>query len=313
DQATKLTDDGSTFFAGWFGNQIVASGVMVSTITNFDGSSPDPNATDRPASPATPSPGASSPDASATPAVPESHPFSFLLDPATGVRTTFAQPDVWLPSIDSTGRFVTYWLGTVTPDPATSGPQRFGSPIGWRPATGHLVLDGWSAPLASPEPSASGPADSSSPGNTPPATASEGAPIASANGSEAPSLAPVAAGPAGTPTELAPSPLVDFDAHFDPTGTRLAVWVGDPVDATIGRLRLLVLDPVTGAIDTAVDPLGAPGVVALRGFSIENGRLGWVSPPGQDGEPSSVQVLAWDGDAFGQIQSVPGGNPQMIR
>ena len=304
DQATRLTDDGSTFFAGWFGDQIVASGVL-SAVTTLDGSSPSPNATEVPsASPAEPSI-AASPEASAT--APELHPFSFLLDPSTGVRTTFAQPDVWLPAIDPAGRFVTYWLGTVTPATTANGPLHFGAVTGWRPATGRLVLDGWASPLGSPVPASSGATGS------PDATASAGAPEASADGSAAPSVAPVAAGPAGTPIELAPGPLVDFEAAFDPTGSRLAVWVGDPVDATIGRLRLLVLDPALGAIDAALDPLAAPGVVALRGLSIESGRLGWVSPPGQDGEPSSVQVLAWDGDAFGQIQSAPGGSPQIIR
>jgi hypothetical protein len=64
----------------------------------------------------------------------------------------------------------------------------------------------------------------------------------------------------------------------------------------------VALDPVTGAINPALDPL--PAATALRGFSIDAGRLAWVTPPGQDGESSHVQVMAWTGDEFGQVRSV---------
>jgi hypothetical protein len=123
----------------------------------------------------------------------------------------------------------------------------------------------------------------------------------------------VADGPAGTILTLADGPLTAFDARFDPTGTRLAVWTADPGDATLGPLRLVLLDPGAGAIDPTVQPLAAPGVIALRGFSMEAGRLGWVTPPGQNGQLSSVQVLAWKDDDFGQVLTVPGGNPQILR
>jgi hypothetical protein len=111
---------------------------------------------------------------------------------------------------------------------------------------------------------------------------------------------------------LASGSVSAFEARFDPDGTRLAVWVADGGDPTVGRLWLLVLDPDAGAIRQDAQPLPAPGVTALHGFSLLQGRLGWVTPPGQDGEPSSVHVLAWNGDVFGQIQTVPGGNPQIV-
>src|SRR4029079_10702609 len=118
-------------------------------------------------------------------------------------------------------------------------------------------------------------------------------------GSPLPSSSPaVAEGPAGTWTVLADGPLTDFDARFDPNGTRLAIWTADPGDASIGPLRLCALDPATGTIDPTAQPLSAPGVVALRGFSIDAGRLGWVTPQGQNGPPSRVQVLAWKSDQF---------------
>jgi hypothetical protein len=103
----------------------------------------------------------------------------------------------------------------------------------------------------------------------------------------------------------------DFDAQFDPHGTRLAVWIADPADPSVGTLRLIVLDPAAGGVDTALQPL-AP-TEALRGFSIDEGRLGWVTPPGQDGKPTSVRVLAWLGDQFGKVQTVTGGHPQIVR
>ena len=101
----------------------------------------------------------------------------------------------------------------------------------------------------------------------------------------------------------------EFDASFDPKGTRLAIWISDPTNsdptgAAVGTLRLVVIDPATSQIDPTSDPL--PGVAALRGISIRPGRLAWVTPPGQDGQGSHVQVLAWSGREFGQVRTVQG-------
>ena len=73
---------------------------------------------------------------------------------------------------------------------------------------------------------------------------------------------------------------------FDPTGTRLAIWIADASDPTVGTLQLIVLDPMSGNIESSLTP--RPGGPAMRGFSIELGRLAWVSPSGQDGAESSV-------------------------
>jgi hypothetical protein len=48
---------------------------------------------------------------------------------------------------------------------------------------------------------------------------------------------------------------------------------------------------------------------ALPGFSIGDGRLAWATPPGQGGQDSQVQVLAWTGASAGRIESVPGPGP----
>jgi hypothetical protein len=109
-------------------------------------------------------------------------------------------------------------------------------------------------------------------------------------------------GPAGTPVVLTTGTTAAFKAKFDPSGTRLAIWVGEHADAAIGRLQLVVLNS-TGDIDPDVAPLrGAP---ALRRFSIDVGRLAWVSPSGQDGQESAVQVLGWSGFDFGEIRTIP--------
>jgi len=339
DQATRLTDNGATFFSGWFRNQIVASGIVPGDVTDEPKASGAPAGSEAPAATAAPAltqpsgkplPSAIPAPSLAIPPAAEAHPYSFLLDPATGSREDFARPDVWLPAIDPAGRFVTYWSGTVVPEgsgPNASGPNAstpplpgFGEPglvPAWRPATGRLVLDGWSGPLASPassgEPSAEPPAGASGsgPATIPPISTATVAPAAGA--SPNPSAPTIAVGPAGTPIVLAEGPLGDFRAAFDPTGRKLAVWTQDPDDNQIGPLWLVVLDPLAGATRTIDQPLESPGTVALRGFSLKEGRLGWVTPPGQDGQPSSVRVLGWNGDDFGQVQTVPGGNPQIIR
>ena len=318
DLATQLTHDGATYFSGWFDNRIVASGIVPGTIDA--GPSGSPTASDVPA--VTPPAGTSAPlasppvDATAAP-VREEHPYSFLLEPVTGARTVFAQPDVWLPMIDPTGRFVAYWSGTIQPaDGSTDG----GPVTAWRPANGRLVLDGWSAPIITPEPSpdALGPDGSDEPTTEPPSlgpspTASASAAASGELASPEPSAPVVADGPAGTPLTLAGAPVSDFELHFDPHGTRLGIWTADPDDPKIGPLWLVILDPAVGGPIPMDQPLQAPGLVATRGFSLQEGRLGWVTPPGQDGQPSSVHVLGWSGNEFGQVQTVPGGSLQIVR
>lgn len=320
DLATRLTDNGSTYFSGWYRNRIVASGIVLRVIT--DEGSPDaasPAPTEVP--PATAAPLASSDAVPSTAPIIEEHPYSFLLDPATREQAAFAQPDVWLPAIDRTGRFVAYWSGTVRPVvPAGSGNVELGQVGAWQPATGRLVLDGWSAPITVPEPSTEPLSPDAStqattePPSLSPSPATTGSPASPDGlGSPEPSQPLVAEGPAGTPMSLAGAPVADFELRFDPSGTRLAIWIADPDDGKIGPLWLVILDPVTGGPVPTLQPLQAPGVVATRGFSLQEGRLGWVTPPGQDGQPSSVHVLGWSGNEFGQVQTVPGGSLQIVR
>ena len=114
------------------------------------------------------------------------------------------------------------------------------------------------------------------------------------------------AGPDATaeaPQIVAEGPVAEYDVRWDETGKWLAVWVADASDPTIGQLSLVHLDPATGKLDR---PHGAPqDVTALPGFSIANGRLAWATPPGQGGEGSRVQIVAWTNDTVGAVESGP--------
>jgi hypothetical protein len=253
--AVAVTSDHQTYFSAWLGGRVLASRVVV----------PAAPAEIR-AAPATPVATAAARGAGKPL---DGVPTSFLLDPVTLASTDISMPDVWLPVVDPTDRFVTFWSGTLRS--TTNG-------LDWELGKGELVLDRWSA----------GPVDAASPD-----------PGASVDPSAAPA-GPL--GPAGTPVVVANGAIAAFKAKFDPSGTRLAIWVGEQSDAAVGRLQLIVLNS-TGAIDPDIAPLrGAP---ALRRFSIDVGRLAWVSPSGQDGQESAVQVLGWSGFDFGEIRTIP--------
>lgn len=267
--AIAVTTDHRTYFSTWLEGLVLASRVDPSDA---------PVASTEPSDEPTADPGVPTSDASAGPAASAAHPSSFLLDPATLTRTEIAQPDVWLPVVDPTGRFVVYWSGTLVP--SVDGRD-------WLLGAGELVLDGWSAgPDAQPtaEPDAS---------VDPAATA-------------VPAL-----GPTGAPVAVIPGQTAVFKAKFDPTGTRLAVWVGEEIATDVGRLHLVVLDAITGAVNAGPEPL--PGAPALRRFSIDTGRVAWVSPSGQDGQESSVQVLGWSSTEFGEIGTIPAKALYIVR
>jgi len=350
--AQPLTTDGATYFSGWFDGRIVASrltarapgaaaesGAPVETAPPADGAAAASNE---------PSPGPSA----AAPGSGELHPSSFLLDPATLLTTDLVGPDIWLPAIDPTGRFAAYWSGTVVLDPSGAGwkpgtgrlvldgwseplrapistpepsPTHAGSPqpvpsaseagptASVAAASTETASTEPSPTDATPGPDAAAPATEAVPNEAPataPATvtpATEASPASSGGG---PSAKP-ASQPVGEPQALVVGPMADFQMTFDPTGTRLAIWIADKSDPTVGTLQLIVLDPKAGNIDPSLTPL--PGVPAMRGFSIELGRLAWVSPSGQDGAESSVHVLAWSTDTFGEVQTGPASHLFIVR
>jgi hypothetical protein len=303
--AVALTGDHASIFASWVGNQMLGS--RVTTAEGIIPTSPEtgqptdpsssvePAPTPTPLSTASPAPAASDAvDASALP-VPEPAPEfaaeSFLIDPLTGAETAMPGAD-WQPVVDPTGAWVVAWEGTVR-----AGAEG----LSMVPATGRLVIHpfgtiaGPASSLAPLDQPSSLPTDQ--PSSLPTDQPSDEPPLPT-DGSPAPS-----ATAAIVPAVVAEGPIVEFDASWDDTGTWLAIWIADAADPSIGRLNLLHLDPVSGLVDR---PLGAPqDVPALPGFSIGAGRLAWATPPGQGGEGSRIQIVAWTDDAVGAVESIP--------
>jgi len=218
-------------------------------------------------------------------------PVAFVL--ADGATEPTAQPQIglaWRPVVEPHGRAAVYWSGLLESSPEG---------IGWTPREGRLVVGRW---------------DDISPTAAPSASADTASPDTSASPSaEAPATAPpIADQPqARNETTIASGPLLDWDARWDETGTRLAVWIADPGNPTTGRLSLYVVDPFDGRIDLAKPPL--VDEPALAGFSIAKGHLAWAAPPAAGSTESSVLVLAWTGDDFGQVESAPSGDVILVR
>jgi hypothetical protein len=298
--AVALTTDHASVFASWVGNQLLGSRATPADLASPGATasadpsvSLEPSPTPDPTPTPTPSPtpdGSPVVDASASPEptpAPEFVAQTFLIDPLTGIETPMLGAD-WHPVVDPTGVWVVAWEGTVREGP--DGRSLV-------PATGRLVVHAFRALLdltASPDPSGL-------PGESPvvqPSDLPTDQPVLPTDGSPVPTI-----GPTFEPQVIAEGPVAEFDARWDDTGTWLAIWVADPVDPSIGRLSLLHVDPTTGVIDR---PLGSPqDVPALPGFSIGAGRLAWATPPGQGGEGSRIQIVAWTEDAVGAIESIP--------
>ncbi len=191
-------------------------------------------------------------------------PAAFIISPD---RTNVALPQTglaWRPAVEPNEGSAVYWSGTL--QPSQDG-------LGWQTVAGRLVLGRWNV----------GTDTSAEPSATP------------LNGDQAAERAE---------TTIAEGPLADWDARWDETGTRLAVWIADANDPTVGKLSLYVVDPFDGRIDLTSPPLSdAP---ALAGFSITDGRLAWAAPGGTTDKTSRVLILAWTNDGFGQVESAPG-------
>lgn len=194
-----------------------------------------------------------------------STPAAFVL--ATDGQAAVALPQAglaWRPAVDPTGGAAVYWAGTLEPTDAD---------LGWRTVAGRLVVGRWSAAT----------------------DASDGAAATPLTGDQSVERAE---------TTIAEGPLADWDARWDETGTRLAVWVADTDDPTVGTLNLYVVDTFDGRIDLSNPPLEDER--ALAGFSIADGRLAWAAPAGSSGKAKHVKVLAWTNEGFGQVESAEG-------
>jgi hypothetical protein len=117
--------------------------------------------------------------------------------------------------------------------------------------------------------------------------------------------------PARDSLVLAETATAGFDVRWDESGEWVAVWVADEADPSVGRLSLYRVSEGRAELERPDD---APsGVPALPGFSIGEGRLAWATPPGQDGEGSRIQIVAWSDDGVGTVESAPGEDLVVIR
>jgi hypothetical protein len=221
-------------------------------------------------------------------------PKAFILRPGSAEPKQLEQIGLaWRPVVDPAGRAAVYWSGRLEPSP---------DGLSWIATRGNLVVGRWddvTAASAAGDPAV--PADGSAKPDksADPVPSTEPSPDASATARD----------DAGQPvdrseTTIAAGPLADWDARWDETGTRLAIWIADPQDPGVGRLTLYVVDPFDGRIDQLKPPL--VDEPALAGFAISKGHLAWASPPAAGASESSVLVLAWTGDDFGKVESAPG-------
>jgi len=190
---------------------------------------------------------------------------SFLLDPETAKQVPLPQTGrTWRPSVDPSGRRAVYWTGSLR--------RSADAPIDL-PDEGRLVIGDWDTGKA----------------------AASGAPEAT----------PLAGDQAEVrhETTIASGPLTDWDARWDASGTKLAVWIADPKQPNVGSLSLYDVDPFNGRVDLKKPLLD--GKRATTGFSISDNKLVWAEPA-EDGSGSGrILVLAWTDQGAGTIETLP--------
>jgi hypothetical protein len=197
---------------------------------------------------------------------------AFLIDPATGNQTLLPQVgNAWRPSVDPNSRQAVYWTGRLR---ATSdGP-------GFAPDSGKLVLGAWDS-------------------------------VNAATSIETPSNEPSATAPPDQPndrreTTIAAGQLNDWDARWDSTGTRLAVWIADATDPSFGRLSLYDVDPFDGRIELKKPLINAR--LAKAGYALSQGKLVWAEPAEAGGSGDGhIFLYAWTDKGSGSTtETVPG-------
>jgi hypothetical protein len=295
--ASRLTNDGTTYFASWAGSRIVVSRMLG-----------DP--------------------ADAVP-----HPTTVVIDPRSGEQREIAGASLWLPRVNLAGSHAVAWHGALAWRGGVAAPDSGALYlVDWAaldpyadppmPAEGEPGRPApTDQPAAKPTPAESEPVASDEPTDEP--LASDGAmptvlltlppaePIPGDGSSEPePSTSPAAAATAdpGSGAQLAPiepgrdpslKPVRDWDARWSPDGSLVALWVADVPGSSWGHLTVLTLDAETGSL--AVDqPLLGP-TLARRSFMLQSDRLAWVAPADEspDGE---LRVSTWGPDGFGVVR-----------
>ena len=105
-------------------------------------------------------------------------------------------------------------------------------------------------------------------------------------------------------TTIDAAAVTDWDARWDPTGTRLAVWIADPRNPDVGSLSLYDVDPFNGRVDLKKPLLDAQRATA--GFSLSDSKLVWAEPSADgSGDGGRILVLAWTDHGVGTVETLP--------
>ena len=192
---------------------------------------------------------------------------SFVLNPATDRRLDVPQIGrTWRPSVDPTGHRAVYWAGSL---------RRRSDAHVFVPSTGRLVVGDWNVEGALP--------------------------------SDAPAPTPLKGDQrsARHETTIEGGRVEDWDARWDSSGSKLAVWIADADHPDVGMVSLYAVDPFDGRVDLK-KPLLAP-TRAAAGFSMSEGKLVWAEPAA-DGSVSGGQVLvlAWNAQGTGTVHTLSG-------
>jgi hypothetical protein len=94
--------------------------------------------------------------------------------------------------------------------------------------------------------------------------------------------------------------VTSWDVRWDPSGRHLAVWIAGATDQSAGRLSLFAVNADGSVGDTLL-----ADIAALPGLSLGSDRLAWASPPGQNGQGSTMSVYAWSKDGAGSLHGAP--------
>jgi hypothetical protein len=100
-----------------------------------------------------------------------------------------------------------------------------------------------------------------------------------------------------------------WDVRWDPSGRHLAVWIADATDPSVGKLSLFAVNA-----DGSVGRPLLEDIAALPGLSLASDRLAWASPPGQNGQGSTLSVYVWSEDGAGSLNGAPdpGTDPLVV-
>jgi hypothetical protein len=196
----------------------------------------------------------------------------FLLDPATVERTVLPQAgNAWRPSVDPESQRAVYWTGRLRL--SDDGKT-------YAPDAGRLVLGKWTS------------ADT------------------------VPSDGPAATAPSDQEHDrqevtIAAGNISDWDARWDETGTRLAIWIADPDNPGFGVLSLYAVSPFDGKIDLRKPLLD--GRIAKAGYAISEGKLVWAEPASGGIGTGRILVYGWSDKGSGTIEPAPPGQVIVVR